>query len=101
MTPHQAWYDKIPGEEHLRVSGCAAYAHVPNDERGKLDLKTIRCIMLGYVSVQKGYRLYDKVTQKILHSRNVTFNEHEITVDQKEEESAPHLMELDFIDGSE
>ena len=88
-TPHQAWYDKIPGAEHLRVFGCAAYAHVPNDERGKLDSKTRRCVMLGYGSVQKGYRLYDEVTQKILHSRNVTFNEHEITVDQEEEESAP------------
>ena len=99
MTPHQAWSGKTPGAEHLRVFGCAAYAHVPKDERGKLDSKTRRCIMLGYGNVQKGYRLYNEVTRKILHSRDVTFNEHEMTLDQEEEEPAPPLVELDFIDG--
>ena len=102
MTPHQAWYGRKPGVEHLRVFGGAAYTHVPKDERRKLDSKTRRCTMLGYGSVQKGYRLLDKVTQKILHSRNVTVNEHEQetpTVD--EVQPAPHQVELDFIDGSE
>ena len=75
MTPHQAWYGRKPGAEHLRVFGCAAYTHMPKDEQGKLDSKTKLCILLGYGSVQKGYRLIDPVTRKILHSRNVKFNE--------------------------
>ena len=34
---------------------CTAYIHVPKDEREKLDLKTKKCVLLGY-SVQKGLR---------------------------------------------
>ena len=34
-TPRQAWYGQKPRVEHLRVFGCAAYVHVPKDERGK------------------------------------------------------------------
>lgn len=58
-TPHQAWYGKKPRVEHLRVFGSIAYVHVPKDERGKLDSKTKKCILLGYGSVQKGYRVFD------------------------------------------
>ena len=102
MTPHQAWYGRKPGAEHLRVFGCAAYTHVPKDERGKLDSKTKWCILLGYGSVQKGYRLIDPVTRKILHSRNVKFNEYETGKQaMQDEQPAPHQVELDLVDGSE
>ena len=100
MTPHQAWYGRKPGAEHLRVFGCAAYTHVPKDERGKLDSKTKRCILLGYGSVQKGYRLIDPVTRKILHSRNVKFNEYK-TGKQTDEQPAPHQVELDGSESDE
>ena len=96
MTPHQAWYGKRPGVEHLRVFGCSAYIHVPKDERAKLDSKTRKCILLGYGSVQKGYRVYDETTQKILHSRNVTFNEVGEPIAEK---SAPTSVDLDVSDG--
>ena len=33
MTPLQAWFGKKPNVKHLRVFGCAAYPHVPKDER--------------------------------------------------------------------
>ena len=59
MTPHQAWYGVKPCVEHLRVLGCTAYINVPKDERGKLDSKTRKCILLGYKSVQKGYRIFN------------------------------------------
>lgn len=42
---------------------CTAYIHIPQDERGKLDPKTKKCDLLGYGSVQKGYRVYDHLTQ--------------------------------------
>ena len=86
--PQSYWAEAIATANYLRnrsptsaIDGmtprCAAYTHVPKDERGKLDSKTKRCILLGYGSVQKGYRLIDPVTRKILHSRNVKFNEYE------------------------
>ena len=36
-TPLEAWTGKKPNVKHLRVFGCEAYAHVPKDERQKLD----------------------------------------------------------------
>ena len=65
VTPHEAWYGRKPRVEHLRVFGCTAYVHVPKDERGKLDSKTKKCTLLGYGSVQKGYRVFDHLTLKI------------------------------------
>ena len=75
VTPYEAWHGRKPNVRHLRVFGCDAYAHVPRDERTKFDSKARKCILLGYGQVTKGYRLYDPERQKIIHSRDVQFNE--------------------------
>ena len=36
-TRYEAWTTKKPSVSHPWVFGCKAYAHVPKDERGKLD----------------------------------------------------------------
>ena len=74
-TPFEAWFGKQPNVNHLRVFGCSAYVHIPKDERKKLDPKAKKCIFLGYGALRKGYRLYDRKTSRILHSRDVVFNE--------------------------
>ena len=50
-TPHQAWFGQKPRVDHLKVFGCTGYVHIPKDERGKLDSKTRKSILLGYGSV--------------------------------------------------
>ena len=55
--------------------GCDAYAHIPKDERGKLDPKAKRCILVRYGEATKAYRLYDPVSGKIIFSRDVVLNE--------------------------
>ena len=55
--------------------GCDAFVHVPKDERGKLDLKARKYILVGYGKETKAYRLYDTSQKKILYSRDVQFNE--------------------------
>ena len=57
------------------VFGCISYAHVPRDERKKLDSKSRKCILLGCGAEIKGYRLYDVERGKVLHSRDVVFDE--------------------------
>ena len=66
MTPHEAWTKVKPRIEHLRVFGCDAYAHIPKDERQKLDSKMRKCIFLGYGKETKGYRLYDPNEGKVI-----------------------------------
>lgn len=36
-TPYEKWYGRKPSVDHLRVFGCVAYAHIPDEERRKLD----------------------------------------------------------------
>ena len=87
MTPLQAWFGQKPGVKHLRVFGCAAYAHIPRDERGKLDSKSKKCSLLGYGNVRKCYCVFDHATQKVLYSRNVVFNEDDVGTVQPYDEN--------------
>ena len=70
-----------PDVEHLRVFGCDAYVQVPDGQRSKLDAKSKRCIFLGYCHDQgsKAYRLYDPETRRFIASRNVLFDESNMT----------------------
>ena len=47
-TPFEALFDYKPTVKHLRVFGSKAFAHVPNENRKKLDSNTIKCIFVGY-----------------------------------------------------
>ena len=101
-TPYEAWSGDRPNVKHLRVFGCIAYAHVPKDERKKLDSKSRKCILLGYGAEIKGYRLYVE-RPKVLHSRDVIFDESSrLTISgerqgksQCEEEEKQRLVEFD------
>ena len=53
------------------------YAHIPKDEGRKLDPKSKKCILLGYGTETKGYRLYDPQSSRVMYSRDVKFNESE------------------------
>ena len=39
-VPNKVYYDKDVSYEHLKVFGCKAFVHIPQDERSKLDSKT-------------------------------------------------------------
>jgi len=49
--------------------------HVPDAKRTKLDDKSLCCVLLGVSEVSKAYKLYDPVSQKIVISRDVVFDE--------------------------
>ena len=75
ITPFEVWHDRKPSVDYMRVFGCLAYAHVPQQLRGKLDDKAIKCIFVGYSARSKGYRLFNPVLQKVFESQDVIFVE--------------------------
>ena len=75
MTPQEAWSEKKPSVEHFRTFGCLAHAHVPHQRRGKLDGRSITCVLLGVSEETKGYRLYDPIENRVFVSRDVIFEE--------------------------
>ncbi|KAK9489253.1 hypothetical protein V1508DRAFT_75291 [Lipomyces doorenjongii] len=72
-SPYELWFKRKPSVSKLRLFGCLAHCLVP--DRYKLDSKTKITVFVGYPNEQSGYRLYDPETQKLLVSRNVTFDE--------------------------
>ncbi|MCO5549956.1 hypothetical protein L7F22_003433 [Adiantum nelumboides] len=55
ITPYESWYDKKRSVNYLRVFGFLAYAHIPQQLRGKLDDKAVKCIFVEYSSGSKGF----------------------------------------------
>ena len=84
MTPHEALYGEKPCVQNLKIFGCDAYAHVPKDERSKLDAKAQKCVLLGYGTETKGYRLLNQESGKLFYSRDVKFNESSLRKQSKE-----------------
>ena len=102
MTPSELLTGVKPNVKHLKVFGCEAYAHIPKDERRKLDSKARKCIFMGYGTETKGYRLYDVNRARVIHSRDVLFDESTFRV-EKEPACEPQrrYVELDFAGNDE
>ena len=52
-TPFEIWKGMKPNLSHIRVFGSTLYVHIPKENRGKLDLKSIKCCHVGYCETQK------------------------------------------------
>ncbi|CAL9018585.1 unnamed protein product [Prunus brigantina] len=74
-TPFEAFTGRKPGVKHLRVFGSICYNHIPSNLRQKFDDKASKGIFMGYGSYEKGYRVYNLQTEKIILSRSVVFYE--------------------------
>ena len=89
-TPYERWNEgSKPDVSNLRVFGCNAYMHVPDEKRKKLDKKSTKCIFVGYPQGKKGYKLYELSTGKMRVSRDVIFVENvfDHSVDKGDEPS--------------
>ena len=75
VTPYQCWFREKPDVSNLRVFGCKALVHIPEQKRKKLDKKSMECIFVGYPYNSKGYKLYNPETKQMLRSRDVIFLE--------------------------
>jgi hypothetical protein len=65
----------MPDMSYLRVFGCKAFAHVPDEKRIKLEFKSMPYVFLGYCEGTKAYRLMCVETNRIVKSRDVVFIE--------------------------
>jgi hypothetical protein len=75
MTPKEKYSGRKLDLSHLKVFGCIAYVHVPDELQTKLDPKVEKCVFIGYSLEQKGYRCYNPITREMRVSRDVVFDE--------------------------
>uniref|UniRef100_A0A1Y1JXU0 Integrase catalytic domain-containing protein n=1 Tax=Photinus pyralis TaxID=7054 RepID=A0A1Y1JXU0_PHOPY len=73
-TPAEIWYKEKQNLSKIKLFGCNAYNLVPKEVRSsKLHPRSEKMLMIGYAD--NGYRLWDKDRKKIVHARNVIFEE--------------------------
>ncbi|BBN70319.1 multidrug resistance-associated protein 9 [Prunus dulcis] len=75
VTPFEAYTGRKPGIAHLKIFGSPCHVLIPSALRHKLEENSHKCILVGYGLCEKGYRLFDPSTRKIILSRDVHFDE--------------------------
>ncbi|CAL9013160.1 unnamed protein product [Prunus brigantina] len=75
-TPFERFSGRKPGIKHLKVFGSMCYPLVPGAVRHKLEATSVMGVFIGYDICEKGYRIFNPITQKVILSRDVIFDEH-------------------------
>ncbi|KAJ9546421.1 hypothetical protein OSB04_018964 [Centaurea solstitialis] len=74
-TPYEHFRNRKPSIEHLHIFGCVCYILNNKDNLGKFDSKSDDGIFLGYSSISKTYRVFNKRRQDIEETIHVKFDE--------------------------
>ncbi|KAL2232590.1 UNVERIFIED_CONTAM: Retrovirus-related Pol polyprotein from transposon TNT 1-94 [Sesamum indicum] len=93
--PEEVWSGKKVDLSFLRTFGCSAY--ILNDDRTKLDAKSIKYTFIGYGTDEFGYRFWDDQNRKIIRSRNVIFNE-DVMYNERKVSPDDDKKEREFVD---
>ncbi|KAJ0765449.1 putative RNA-directed DNA polymerase [Helianthus annuus] len=91
-TPFEIWHGTVPSLSYLKVWGCDAYVkqYTPN----KLEVRSIKCIFVGYPKDDIGYYFYDPTEQKVFVARKGKFLEDKFLM-----EGTNRTVELDEDQG--
>ncbi|KAI5322324.1 hypothetical protein L3X38_031396 [Prunus dulcis] len=100
-TPFEAFTGRKPCVKHLRVFGSICYSHIPSNLRQKFDDKACKGIFMGYGSCEKGYRIYNLQTEKIILSRSVVFDENKSWNWESKQDETVHVTPIFENGGSE
>ncbi|GKF85063.1 retrotransposon protein, putative, ty1-copia subclass [Tanacetum coccineum] len=94
-TPYEVWHGQAPKLSYLlKVWGCEAL--VKRDtltKPDKLELRSIKCIFIGYPKETMGYSFYYPTENKVLVARNAEFLENSII----NQEASGSLEDLEII----
>nr|GEV52007.1 retrovirus-related Pol polyprotein from transposon TNT 1-94 [Tanacetum cinerariifolium] len=73
-TPYELVHNKKPDLTFHRVFGALCYPINDSEDLGKLQPTADAGIFVGYAPSRKGYRIYNKRTQRIMETINVQFD---------------------------
>ncbi|GJV32552.1 gag-pol polyprotein [Tanacetum coccineum] len=67
--------DRKPSIKHFHIFGCTCYLTRDGENLDKMKEKGDMCILVGYSTQSKGYRVYNKRTRLIVESIHLRFDE--------------------------
>ncbi|GKA81561.1 ribonuclease H-like domain-containing protein [Tanacetum coccineum] len=73
-SPYKLVFNRKPNLNHLRVFGCLCYATILTNS-DKFSSRSEKCVLVGYFSVKKGYKLYSLERKHFIFSRDAKFVE--------------------------
>ncbi|GJR76232.1 retrovirus-related pol polyprotein from transposon TNT 1-94 [Tanacetum coccineum] len=74
-TAYHIINDRKPSIKHLHIFGCTCYLTRDGENLDKMKEKGDPCILVGYSTQSKGYRVYNKRTRLIVKSIHLRFDE--------------------------
>nr|GEV75149.1 putative reverse transcriptase domain-containing protein [Tanacetum cinerariifolium] len=74
-TPYHIINDRKPSIKHLHIFCCICYITRDGENLDKMKEKGDQCILVGYSTQSKGYRVYNKRTRIIVESIHISFDE--------------------------
>eukprot|EP00794_Sanderia_malayensis_P007838 gene7838-biopygen6374 len=92
-TPYERFYKQKADVSNLRVFGCNAMVHIPDQKRNKLQKKSEKCVFVGYPEDSKGYKFYNADKKMMLRSRDVIFFE-----DSFEHKQSERIDQMEYFD---
>lgn len=81
ITPYESWFGVKPNLGFLKVFGCRAAAHVPDELRRKgewTSKSSPNCVFIGYSDTENLFELWDVDKGVVIQKRDVVFWEHEL-----------------------
>ncbi|UYV75209.1 hypothetical protein LAZ67_12002923 [Cordylochernes scorpioides] len=81
-VPEEIWLSRKVSLRHLKIFGALAYAHIPKQKRKKFDRRAKRCILVGYSTQSKGYRLWDNDSKQVFINKHARFDENKVGLNQ-------------------
>ncbi|GKA10034.1 retrovirus-related pol polyprotein from transposon TNT 1-94 [Tanacetum coccineum] len=89
-TAYHIINDRKPSIKHLHIFGCICYITRDGENLDKMKEKGDPCVMVGYSTQSKGYRVYNKRTRLIVESIHIKFDEiKEMMSDHNSSDLAP------------
>ncbi|GJW25358.1 retrovirus-related pol polyprotein from transposon TNT 1-94 [Tanacetum coccineum] len=74
-TAYHIINDMKPSIKHLHIFGCTCYLTKDGENLDKMKEKWDPCVMVGYSTQSKGYRVYNKRSRSIVESIHIKFDE--------------------------
>lgn len=97
QTPEERWTGRKTDLSHLKVFGCRAFKHIPDEKRTKLDPKSCELVFVGYCEESKGYRLIDFKDGTLHRARDVVFLENQMYNKVTEVDKKPEPVDISLV----